>query len=401
VIGTNWSAPEAPLVSAYRNPDRSVVDRAIRQYLSPKATATKRAQTLVDHDILVGGYIITPQKKVKPAIFPVETEIALDDGPTTRGFIATSSNKSDTTSPQIMGDLTKSFFTVISGQSIGTVPELFSKNTGRPFTLADIETTAPSLFAALSNDNENGAGVSANEEGEAAPAAAPPALHYRILCLPLAMPIVYGRPVYRGIINDECVEAMERNIESSVFWLQGVESWNEHFHRAIVDNNEALGTRVPAIAARAEISKVISPSPYVHQDTVDEDDEETTDILDNLRKRLFLVKSSAAQPSGRPVAPTDLEIPLGASADDASMMTDINADSQKYAAIPKKPKVQIATYTEDENLVAKIQLAFAGYDSKSKEIHLARLSEEMMYVLAIQGKENRNRALASTLVLCQ
>jgi hypothetical protein len=133
-----------------------------------------------------------------------------------------------------MGDLTMSFFTVISGQSTGTIPELFSKNAGRPFTLTDIETTAPSLFAALSNNNENGVGVeSANEEGEAVPAAAPPALHYSILCLPLAMPIVHGRPVYRGIINDECVEAMERNIESSVFWLQGVESWNEHFHRVL------------------------------------------------------------------------------------------------------------------------------------------------------------------------
>lgn len=393
---TSWDGPDTPLVSTSRKPDAAITDRAIKAFMSPKATATKRSQTLSNHELFVGGYYITSTKKVRPAILPVETEVAIEDGPASRGFVANGSNRSEMVTPQLMGDLTTNFFTIVSGQVASSVPELFTKNAGRAFSLDDIETTAPALFAILSaTADESVDAVDQQNEEEQAAAAQP--LRYRIVCLPVSLPITYGHPVYRGSINDDCVEAMERNIEFSTFWLHGVEAWDAQFHDAIVASKAGLGNKVPSISTRAEFDKVVSPTPFITQEMVEDDDEETIDLLESLKKRLFAINSATKHPT-HGAAPAGMEIPGAAGDEDASQMTDAHTDNRPSSAIPRKPRVQLATYTEDENLVAKLQLTFAGFDTSTQEIHLAELTDNCMYVLAIQGKENRNRALASTLV---
>jgi hypothetical protein len=381
-------------VSTSRKPDTTDVTKAIKAFMSPKATATKRAQILANHELFAGGYYVTTNKKVRPALLPVETEVTDAEGRTSRGFLATSNDRPEVVTPHIMGDLTMNFYTVISGQQPGTVADLFTKNAGKAFTLADIETVAPILYHALSSKEaaaSNGAGAPA-EADKGDEAAETPTIYYRILCLPVSMPIVYGNPIYRGDINDECVEAMQCNIESSVLWLEGMMSWSPSVHNGIVLCHKELGNKVPATSARAGSEPKVTPDPFLKQGLVDDDDEETIDILETLKKRLFAIKNS-----GKPTAEmVGMELPAQGE-EDASMMTDAVIDNRSYSTIPKKPRVQIATYSEDDHLVAKLCLSFAGFNSDTDDIIPAELSQEVMYVLAIQGKENRNRALASTL----
>jgi hypothetical protein len=56
---TSWDGPDTPLVSTSRKPDATITDRAIKAFMSPKATATKRSQMLSNHELFVGGYYIT------------------------------------------------------------------------------------------------------------------------------------------------------------------------------------------------------------------------------------------------------------------------------------------------------------------------------------------------------
>jgi len=127
--------------------------------MSPKATATKRAQILANHELFAGGYYVTANKKVRPALLPVETEVTDAEGRTSRGFLATSNDRPEVVTPHIMGDLTMNFYTVISGQQPGTVADLFTKNAGRAFTLADIETAAPILYPLPCPFFEGGGGI--------------------------------------------------------------------------------------------------------------------------------------------------------------------------------------------------------------------------------------------------
>ena len=383
--------PDTPLVSTSREPDKESQERAIKRFISPKCTATRRSTSLTNHDLFAGGYIVTSTKKIRPAILPVETELDVDSGDPIRGFVANGSNQSGMVNPQLMGDLTMSFFVVVSGQAPGGVPELFSKNTGQPFTLSSIETSAPALHAVLSAALAEEGAAENPEDNEEAPQAA---LSYRILCLPVALPIVYGYPVYRGPISDACVEAMERNIPSSVFWLQGVEAWNPQVHDAILADRAQLGNKCPSLGANVNISTDISPTPFTQQSILDEDDEETVSILDTLKKRLFEIQS-AAKPAH---VPAGMEIPAAAGDEEASIMTDAQTAAVTLGSIPRKPKIQISSFSEDEHMLSKIMLTYAGYDSTTKTIHMAEPTEDLLYVLAMQGKENRNRALASTLV---
>jgi hypothetical protein len=369
---TGWTSPDTPLVSASKSPPTDVVIRSVKAFLSPKATPNVRDNLICDEEIFAGVYVITTQKKIRPALLPIVTEVIDDAGIAYKGFVCNSSNQSGIITPNLWGDFTQTVYVVVSGHDAGPIPELFSKNAGKAFKIEEIETITPNLHTILRGDEEN-------------------VDDHRILCLPVAIPVTYGPQTFRGSISEDCNEPMDENIDGGFYWAKGINAWTAPTQAAVLQYVAALGTKCPTLGARADYSKQIATTPFLRTGAVEEDEDDPQfQALEKLKRRLFVIRGT-----NTPTVPsTTMEIDDSKN-DDVSAVTGFEG----LKPIPRTPVAQLATYTEDEHSSAKLQIAFAAYNPATDTLAPGEISNDFYYVMACQGKENRNRALASALLM--
>jgi hypothetical protein len=197
------------LVTASKAPAPGGTDKAFKTFLTT-ASVRKRINDLVDGKRFAGFYYEAGDKVrtlyipkiVTPEVTTYPDGTDPSEGETWEGFLGQGSNATARAMFDLIStDICKCAL-VVSDGSI-PVPPCFTA--GDPFTKADAEATCPSLAPLLST------GVTT----------------YRLVKLPLCIPINYGvTQVCKGRIDEGHRDAFESNAEGSSFWLEARPSWS-------------------------------------------------------------------------------------------------------------------------------------------------------------------------------
>ena len=366
------AAARGTLITARAVTDKKKADdlKAAAKFVAVSTSPKARQKDLVENKF-AGVYVIPRLGAVKPIYVLSTGHLAVANGASEKRFIAQGVNDSSRIQPEAV-PLDISGMVAILLKTPDEVPELWKPNFGRPFKKAEVATTAPALYALLSeiDDDES----------------------VSILVSPKALGIRYGvSEVHRGAIDDVGGDLLEENLPGSSFWPVWMAEWKQPIHDAVVDlhsrDPKILGDIMPKFR---KFQDFYANSALTITENLYQDDIEVAPHIEALRKRLF----DAAPPPDHPPSNVDVSTAPSVQADNSKAPSV--ASSKTYStAIPKK--LTLAKFTDEEAQAMKFRIMHLGFDPNTKQVAIPELTEDMAHLFSMTNARQRNDYLADIL----
>jgi hypothetical protein len=361
----------ANLITSAKPPDEDH-RVAATTFVQATTTPSHRLSALTNRELFPGMYTLTAKGHIRPIYLPRKVAIPGPDGKKTDMLLTQGSNDASTCRPELVPAEALGNIICLLEEGVDPVPALFANNLGEGFKRVDVATTVPKLASLLPPDKE-----------------------VHLVILPASILCHYTEEgAFKGPVDEGCIDALDNMLPGSGFWATTALTFRPDLQEAVLESfladKKVLGKLMPPPRIK---SLKFANSPLLTPLAVTEDDEEDVrKPLSAMRKELTEISRGN---SPAPVPSTVAGNPDPKADDDLTAVTGIKDKASLSDPIPRKKA--LAVVTEDELMVARLQLTGLAYDDSSASLSLVPFAADCDYIMQLSGKKLRTSSLCQIL----